>query len=594
MMNNFLNKTKYLRKLCFVVSVLLSSIINNVTGQGITELFITDQNGIGIPITPYFTTGQLTGYTATAETTTTSLTITATFGSGSATAKTNSGNAVSLTTGVVAGDEYVTEVTSTYQADKSLTKDECKVYGESINKWGGELDALRVETEFAPPLSCYFGGDGNVYFLKSSSARQIYACSTAFPCVQKIFSTNLEIVVGLNTLTVFSSTDGYYEITIIRATTLGQRITSTAISKPPGFHDIQPPKLMLSRSDGRPALYIETLSNPLPADGVPTTNNSPVLNVLVSVQTVTMHLWISDDFSGCKTVEIMTSGRDGSDTTSIMRQSAPRQAEHGYTSTRLNGRWELQKAIPSLSANGTWAISFIRLTDLQGNVYTYFEPELIALGVPTKYQVISALCMTSPWLCPEYRQIQDLVNKDDERNNRQAWIYYYYRQVWYDPQEPVCGLSGSMCQKPGTFIDFDKAIEVESAIQKNRPTGCNPITHLCGEDANEVYELNAEIFLNMTGLINNVEASIWDKNSYIAQTEDRVRTYCKNSRKNWLDKFNTMSDAEKEDAAVNYFEFCFGMSNNTEIDYTQLESASSGASSGASAGANNDESGSNY
>ena len=50
MMNNFLNKTKYLRKLCFVVSVLLSSIINNVTGQGITKLFITDQNGVGIPI----------------------------------------------------------------------------------------------------------------------------------------------------------------------------------------------------------------------------------------------------------------------------------------------------------------------------------------------------------------------------------------------------------------------------------------------------------------------------------------------------------------------------------------------------------------
>ena len=72
-----------------------------------------------------------------------------------------------------------------------------------------------------------------------------------------------------------------------------------------------------------------------------------------------------------------------------------------------------------------------------------------------------------------------------------------------------------MCQKPGTFIDFDKAIEVESAIQKNRPPDCNPITHLCGEDANEVYELNAEIFLNMTGLINNVDASIWDKNSYI-------------------------------------------------------------------------------
>ena len=138
-------------------------------------------------------------------------------------------------------------------------------------------------------------------------------------------------------------------------TTLGQRILSNAVAKPPGYHDITPPKLMFTRSDGRPALYIETLNNPLPGNGVPNNNFPPVLNVLATVQTVTMHLWISDDFSGCKTVEIMTSGRDGSDTTSIMRQSAPRQAEHGYTSTRLNGRWELQKAIPSLSANDTWA-----------------------------------------------------------------------------------------------------------------------------------------------------------------------------------------------------------------------------------------------
>ena len=76
-------------------------------------------------------------------------------------------------------------------------------------------------------------------------------------------------------------------------------------------------------------------------------------------------------------------------------------------------------------------------------------------------------------------------------------------------------------------------------------------------------------------------------------TEDQEERTAKILEK-LADKFNTMSDAEKEDAAVNYFEFCFGMSNNTEIDYTQLESASSGASSGASAGANNDESGSNY
>ena len=263
-------------------------------------------------------------------------------------------------------------------------------------------------------------------------------------------------------------------------TTLGQRILTKAIEKPPGYHDITPPKLMFTRPDGRPALYIETLNNPLPVSGIPNNNNPPVLNVLATVQTVTMTLWVEDDFSGCKTVEIMTSGRDGSDTSSIMRQSAPEPSANGYVSTRLNGKWELQKAIPALSANGTWAISFIRLTDLQGNRYTYYEPELIQNNVNTKYQVVSALCMTSPWLCPEYKQLQDLVNKDDERNNRQSWIYYYYRQVWYDPVEPVCGRAD--CQKPGTFIGFDKAAEVESVIQSS------------GATSEEAEKLNAQIF----------------------------------------------------------------------------------------------------
>ena len=84
-------------------------------------------------------------------------------------------------------------------------------------------------------------------------------------------------------------------------------------------------------------------------------------------------------------VEIMASGRDGSDTSSIMRQSAPEPSNTHYESTRLNGKWELQKAIPSLSANGTWAIQFIRLQDLQGNVVTINEQELIQLGVNTKF-----------------------------------------------------------------------------------------------------------------------------------------------------------------------------------------------------------------
>ena len=275
-------------------------------------------------------------------------------------------------------------------------------------------------------------------------------------------------------------TESQYSNREVKVTTLGQRILSNPVLKPPGYHDSTPPQILLSRGDNRPGVYIETKNNPLPADGIPTNNNPPVLNVINTVQTVTIHLWIGDDFTGCKTVEIMASGRDGSDTASIMRQSAPEPSNTHYESTRLNGKWELQKAIPSLSANGTWAIQFIRLQDLQGNVVTINEQELIQLGVNTKFQVISALCMTSPWLCPDYKQLQDLVNKDPGRNRKQAWIYYYYRQVWYDPVEPVCGHDD--CQKPGTFINMETAAEVEGTLLKY------------GTGSEEAHKLNTRIF----------------------------------------------------------------------------------------------------
>ena len=75
-----------------------------------------------------------------------------------------------------------------------------------------------------------------------------------------------------------------------------------------------------------------------------------MLNVINTVQTVTVHLWIGDDFTGCKTVEIMASD--------------------------VMVRIQLRCA---------------RLQDLQGNVVTINEQELIQLGVNTKFQVISAL-----------------------------------------------------------------------------------------------------------------------------------------------------------------------------------------------------------
>ena len=109
-------------------------------------------------------------------------------------------------------------------------------------------------------------------------------------------------------------TESQYSNREVKVTTLGQRILSNPVLKPPGYHDSTPPQILLSRGDNRPGVYIETKNNPLPADGIPTNNNPPVLNVINTVQTVTVHLWIGDDFTGCKTVEIMASGRDGSDT----------------------------------------------------------------------------------------------------------------------------------------------------------------------------------------------------------------------------------------------------------------------------------------
>ena len=107
----------------------------------------------------------------------------------------------------------------------------------------------------------------------------------------------------------------------------------------------------------------------------------------------------------------MTSGRDGSDTSLYYETVCARTISEWVCVYALERQMGATKAIPALSANGTWAVSFIRLTDLQGNRYTYYEPELIQNNVNTKYQVVSALCMTAPWLCPEYKQLKILLIK---------------------------------------------------------------------------------------------------------------------------------------------------------------------------------------
>jgi hypothetical protein len=69
--------------------------------------------------------------------------------------------------------------------------------------------------------------------------------------------------------------------------------------------------------------------------------------------------------------------------------------------TRHDGMWELKKNIPVLSANGTWLVSNIKVTDMQGNQRTYFPDEIKEISGGALVYVYSGLCFTSPWLCED-------------------------------------------------------------------------------------------------------------------------------------------------------------------------------------------------
>ena len=130
-------------------------------------------------------------------------------------------------------------------------------------------------------------------------------------------------------------TESQYSNSGVKVTTLGQRILPNPVLKPPGYHDSTPPQILLSRGDNRPGVYIETKNNPLPADGIPTNNNPPVLNVINTVQTVTVHLWIETISPGA-TVEIIF--QDVMVPIQlIMRQSAP-EPSNITINLRLNGK----------------------------------------------------------------------------------------------------------------------------------------------------------------------------------------------------------------------------------------------------------------
>ena len=208
--------------------------------------------------------------------------------------------------------------------------------------------------------------------------------------------------------------------------------------RPPGLFDFNPPSLL--------SLMI-----------TPT-----LIDVRQQSQMFETSVHVTDDFSGVAKVTIKVSGRLGSDQTSLMR------AASFETGSRHDGYWKLKKNIQPLAANGTWRVSEVTLTDLQGNVRSY-DSDAIA-GISTAFvEVLSGLCFTSPWLCADVtdpasvafldgywaldtspvkyngiylnvsndgakprtvRTLQELVQQDNEQDLKRNWLYEFYRRKW--------------------------------------------------------------------------------------------------------------------------------------------------------------------
>jgi hypothetical protein len=227
-------------------------------------------------------------------------------------------------------------------------------------------------------------------------------------------------------------------ITLLITTTLSIDLPE----RPPGRFDILPPQVL--------SLAI-----------TPT-----LIDVRETGQMLETSVRVIDDFAGVAKVELEVSGRMGSDQSSLMR------AASFQTGSRHDGYWKLKKNIPPLSANGTWRVSSLAVTDLQGNRKTYTTSEI---GQITQafVEVFSGLCFTSPWLCvdtasdpsavawldgfwsldsntPKYgagiqlnqteihfgvatrtvKTLQELVQQDNEQDKKRNWLYEFYRRRW--------------------------------------------------------------------------------------------------------------------------------------------------------------------
>ena len=212
--------------------------------------------------------------------------------------------------------------------------------------------------------------------------------------------------------------------------------------RPPGLFDFNPPALL--------SLMI-----------TPT-----LIDVRQRSQMFETSVLLTDDFSGVAKVTIKVSGRSGSDQTSLMR------AASFETGSRHDGYWKLKKNIQPLAANGTWTVSEVTLTDLQGNMRTYNSAEINTI-TSAFVDVLSGLCFTSPWLCADksdpssvafldgywaldatpskynngilysiednglmtapsrnVKTLQELVQQDNEQDLKRNWLYEFYRRRW--------------------------------------------------------------------------------------------------------------------------------------------------------------------
>jgi hypothetical protein len=195
-----------------------------------------------------------------------------------------------------------------------------------------------------------------------------------------------------------------------------------------------------------------------------------IIDVRQTAKMLETSVRVTDDFSGVAKVELEVAGRLGSDQTSLMR------AASFQTGSRHDGYWKLKKQIAPLSANGTWRVSMLAVTDLQGNRRSYNTDEIAEI-TSAYVEVFSGLCFTSPWLCvdtasdpsslaeltgywalekgtPHYtrhngilqryseqgllpeagarnvKTLQELVQQDNEQDMKRNWLYEFYRRQW--------------------------------------------------------------------------------------------------------------------------------------------------------------------